>query len=170
MDNFLKFVLIILCFLVLFQLIYSYITFTSFTCPECPECPILKDELIPPSNQYFVNYINKNFVEKVDDDIKSIDFLKKNILFANNYQVNFQLDAESVMSKIRNEFQNNNQNFTKGKLKYIQSTDAVKIKQFNDQYKIENYPSPLIYFEGSNLLFGFIENKWKILIDISKYQ
>ena len=53
------------------------------------------------------NYIVNNFIDNVDDDTKSIDFLKQNVLFANNYKVNFDLDAESIMSKIRNEVDEN---------------------------------------------------------------
>lgn len=172
MDAFLKMLIGILCFLIIFQLIYSYITFSSFSCPDCPDCPEITDnQLIIPSNEYTINYIKKHFLD-FDDDIKSIDFLKTNILFADNYIVNFEQDAESIMTKIREEVDNKENIFNNKNMKYIQSSDEDKINKFNKQYNINEYPTPLVYFEGSKLLFGYLNsiNNWKILIDIGKYQ
>ncbi len=172
MDTFLKLLIGILCFLIIFQLIYSYITFSSFSCPDCPECPEITDnELIIPSNEYTINYIKKKYLD-IDDDIKSIDFLKTNILFADNYIVNFEQDAESIMTKIREEVDNKDNIFNNKNIKYIQSSDEDKKSKFNKQYNINEYPTPLVYFEGSKLLFGYLNsiNNWKILIDIGKYQ
>jgi len=172
MDTFLKLLIGILCFLIIFQLIYSYITFSSFSCPDCPDCPEITDnQLIIPSNEYIINYIKKQFLD-FDDDIKSIDFLKTNILFADNYIVNFEQDAESIMTKIREEVDNKENIFNNKNMKYIQSSDEDKINKFNKQYNINEYPTPLVYFEGSKLLFGYLNsiNNWKILIDIGKYQ
>lgn len=172
MDSFLKVLIGILCFLIIIQLIYSYLTFSSFSCPDCPECPEnIENELTIPSNEYTINYLNKHFLD-IDDDIKSIDFLKSNVLFADNYIVNFEQDAESVMTKIREEVDNKDKIFNNKNLKYVQSSDEDKKNKFNKQYNINEYPSPLIYFEGSKLLFGYLKsiNNWKILIDIGKYQ
>lgn len=172
MDTFLKLLIGILCFLIIFQLIYSYITFSSFSCPDCPDCPEITDnQLIIPSNEYTINYIKKKYLD-IDDDIKSIDFLKTNILFADNYIVNFEQDAESIMTKIRVEVDNKENIFNNKNMKYIQSSDEDKINKFNKQYNINEYPTPLVYFEGSKLLFGYLNsiNNWKILIDIGKYQ
>ena len=172
MDNFLKILIGILCLLIIFQLVYSYITFSSFTCPDCPECPdVNSNDCEIPSNDYIINYLKKTFMS-VDDDIKSIDFLKNNVLFADNYIVNFEQDAESIMSRIREEVESTDEIFKESNFKYIQSFNEEKKKKFNEQYNIKEYPSPLIYFEGSKLLFGYLSslNSWKILIDIGKYQ
>lgn len=171
MDDFLKIILGVLCLLILFQVIYSYITFSSFSCPDCPECPTCeeKDDIIP-TNKLLSNYIVNNFIDSVNDDTKSIDFLKQNVLFANNYKVNFDLDAESIMSKIRKEVDDPSIQFIDKNLRYIQSSDKEKKDKFNKQYGLVEYPSPLIYFEGSNILFGYLNNKekWMILLDVTK--
>jgi hypothetical protein len=172
MDTLLKIIIGILCLLIMLQLVYSYITFSSFSCPDCPECPeITTSEIIMPSNDYIINYINKTFLD-INDDIKSIDFLKTNVLFADNYIVNFEQDAESIMTRIRTEVDNKDDIFNEANFKYIQSFDNDKKSKFNLQYNIKEYPSPLIYFEGSKLLFAYLksQNIWKILIDIGKYQ
>jgi hypothetical protein len=172
MDDFLKIILGVLCLLILFQVIYSYITFSSFSCPDCPECPACdeKKEDIVPTNKVLTNYIVNKFIDQIDDDTKSIDFLKQYVLFANNYKVNFELDAESIMSKIRKEVDDPAIQFIEKNLRYIQSTDAIKKDQFNKQYALNEYPSPLIYFEGSNILFGYLNDKekWMILLDVTK--
>jgi hypothetical protein len=171
MDDFLKIILGVLCLLILFQIVYSYISFSSFSCPDCPECPSCdeKDYSIP-SDKYLSNYILNNFIDIIDDDTKSIDFLKDNVLFANNFKVNFDLDAESIMSKIRKEVDNQTIQFTAKNLKYIQSNDSIKKDTFNKQYGIPEYPAPLVYFEGSNILFGYLKDKekWTILLDVTK--
>lgn len=172
MDNFLKILIGILCFLIAFQLVYSYITFSSFTCPDCPECPdVNNNDSEVPSNDLIINYLKKTFLS-LDNDIKSIDFLKNNVLFADNYIVNFEQDAESLMTRIREEVDNTDEIFIEKNFKYIQSFDEEKKKKFNEQYNIKEYPSPLIYFEGSKLLFGYLSSlkSWKIFIDIGKYQ
>ena len=172
MDNFLKILIGTLCFLIVFQLIYSYLTFSSFSCPDCPECPEINEiDDIVPSDDYIINYLKKKFLD-IDDDIKSIDFLKENVLFADNYIVNFEQDAESIMTKIREEVDIKDEIFIDKKFKYIQSSDEEKKNKFITQYNIKEYPSPLIYFEGSKLLFGYLKsiNNWKILIDIGKFQ
>ena len=136
MDTFLKLLIGILCFLIIFQLIYSYITFSSFSCPDCPDCPEITDnELIIPSNEYTINYIKKKYLD-IDDDIKSIDFLKTNILFADNYIVNFEQDAELIMTKIREEVDNKDNIFNNKNIKYIQSSDEDKKSKFNKQRSI----------------------------------
>lgn len=170
MDDFLKIILGILCCLILFNIVYSYITFSSFSCPDCPECPTIQDVEPPtPNNKYLSNYILNNFVEKINDDLKSIDFLKENVLFANNFKVSFELDAESIMAKIKKDIEDKTK-FSSNKIIYIQSTDQAKKDAFIKQYNLNEYPAPLIYFEGSNLLFGYLDykNKWMIMIDVTK--
>ena len=56
---------------------------------------------------------------------KSIDFLKQNILQI-IYKVNFDLDAESIMSKIRKEVDDPSIQFIEKNLRYIQTSDSVK--------------------------------------------
>lgn len=171
MDNLLKIILGILTLLIFFQIIYSYITFSTFSCPDCPECPTNdeKDNIVP-SDKVLTNYIINKFIDQINDDIKSIDFLKENVLFANNYQVNFNLDSESIMSKIRNEIDNEDIEFNYENLRYIQTNDSNKKDKFNKQYALLEYPSPLIYFQGSNMLFAYLNNKekWMILLDVTK--
>ena len=110
-----------------------------------------------------------NIIDNIDFDTKSIDFLKENVLFANNYKY---LDAESIMSKIRKEVDDPAIQFIQKNLRYIQSSDSVKKDKFNKQYALNEYPSPLIYFEGSNILFGYLNDKekWMILLDVTKFE
>lgn len=119
MDNLLKIILAILTLLIFFQIIYSYITFSAFSCPDCPDCPTYdeKDSIVP-SDKVLINYIINKFIDQIDDDTKSIDFLKENVLFANNYQVNFNLDSESIMGKIRSEIENEDIEFNLENLRY----------------------------------------------------
>ena len=170
MDNLLKIILVILTSLIFFQIIYSYITFSTFSCPDCPECPTYEKDTIVPSDKVLTNYIINKFIDQIDDDTKSIDFLKENVLFANNYQVNFNLDSESIMGKIRSEIENEDIEYNLENLRYIQTNDSNKKDKFNKQYALLEYPSPLIYFEGSNLLFAYLNNKekWMILLDVTK--
>lgn len=161
----------IILVLVIIHLVYSYLTYSKFNCPDCPECPtsIEKEEIIP-NNKYVINYIYNYFFKNLNDDTNNIEYLKNYIIFPNNYIVKFDLDAESIINNIKKDLELNIK-FDETKLKYIQSFDSEKIKQFNQQYSLTEYPSPLIKFEDSNLLFGFIKekNKWMILLDVTKF-
>lgn len=172
MDNLLKILIAFLSLLILIQLIYSFITFSSFSCPDCPECPEqVKNQMVIPSNTYTTDYITEKFL-MFDDDVKSIDFLKSNVIFANNYVVNFEQDAQSIMTQFRNERDNMTNIYIDKNIRYIQSTDEEKKKKFDDQFNLSTFPSPLIFYEGSKLLYGYIKEKkeWKILVDIGNFQ
>lgn len=173
MDTFLKFILAILVILILGQIIYSYITFSSFNCPDCPVCPPEKEcsNLFPPSNSEIVRHIHKNIVFGLEDSVDGVAFLKENVIFANNVKVRFETDAESVLSKMRMELIDNKNKINKSSLKYVQTTDKVKLEDFKKQFNLTEYPSPLVIFTGIDILFGWIEedNKWKMLINKDKY-
>ena len=165
------FVTLALCIVIIIvavQLTYSYLTLSKLTCPDCPECPTYDDRAEIPSTQSIVTYINNKFIVSLTDDVNSINYLKFNVIFANNYIINFQAEAESVISKIRNEFENKKTLFTADNLVYVQSNDENTRNKFILNYNLPQYPTPLIYFNDSNLLFGNIQNEWKILLDITK--
>lgn len=161
----------IILLLIIIHLVYSYMTYSKFSCPDCPECPVnIEKEEITPNNKYIINYIYNYFFKNLNDDTNNIEYLKNNVIFPNNYIVKFDLDAESIINNIKKDLELNIK-FDDTKLRYIQSFDTSKIKAFNDQYSLIEYPSPLIKFEDSNLLFGFIQNqnKWMILLDVTKF-
>ena len=173
MDTFLKFILTVLVILIIGQIIYSYITFSSFNCPDCPICPPQKEcsNLFPPSNSEIIRHLHKIIIAGLEDSIDGVDFLKKNTIFANNVKIRFETDAESILSKMRTELIENKKNIIKENIKYVQTTDKVKIEDFNKQFNLTEYPSPLVIFPGTDILFGWIasDNKWKILINKNKY-
>ena len=59
----------------------------------------------------------------------------------------------------------------KDNLKYVQTTDNVKLEDFKNQFNLTEYPSPLVIFNGIDIMFGWIEsdNQWKMLINKDKY-
>ena len=129
MDSFTKIILVILTILTIFQIIYAHITYSSFSCPDCPECPEFEKDLIVPSNDIIINYINYYFINELDENTKSIDFLKEKVLFSNNYKVNFQVDAEKIAIKIRDDFDNKKQIFIEDSIRYNQTSDQDKKKK-----------------------------------------
>jgi len=173
MDTFLKFILMLLVILTIGQIIYSYMTFSTFNCPDCPICPPQKEcsNLFPPSNSEIVRHIHKNMVIGLEDSVDGILFLKQNVIFANNLKVRFETDAESVLSKMRTELIDNKNKINKENLKYVQTTDNVKVEDFKNQFNLTEYPAPLVIFTGIDILFGWVEadNQWKMLINKDKY-
>ena len=160
--------LCIVIIIVAIQLTYSYLTFSKLSCPDCPECPTFDERSEIPSTQTFSTYIYNKFIISLDDDVNSINYLKFNVLFANNYIVNFQADAESIISKIRNEFENKKSLFTADNLIYVQTTDENAKKKLIQDFNLPVYPTPLVKYNDSSLFFGNIQNEWKILIDVTK--
>ena len=160
--------LCIVIIIVAIQLTYSYLTFSKLSCPDCPECPTFDERSEIPSTQTFSTYIYNKFIISLDDDVNSINYLKFNVLFANNYIANFQADAESIVSKIRNEFENKKSLFTADNLIYVQTTDENAKKKLIQDFNLPVYPTPLVKYNDSNLFFGNIQNEWKILIDVTK--
>lgn len=151
--------------IVITQFIYSFF----YNKIECPEFPEIKNNEEIPNNEHTTKYIYKNLINAIDDDIDSLEFIKNNVIFANNYNVNYQMDAESIMSRIKYDIRNKNI-FNQDNIKYIQSNDENKVNEFKNLYNLNYYPSPLIYYQGSNLLFAYIKEKlsWKILLDVAK--
>ena len=43
-------------------------------------------------------------------------------------------------------------------------TYDTKYIEFTNKYALDAFPSPLIYFKGSNMLFGKIGDKWNLLL------
>ena len=173
MDTFFKLILTILTILILIQFIYSFMTFSNFNCPDCPTCPEQKDcsELYPPSSNQIVKHIHKNLIVALEDAIDGVKFLNNNVIFANNIKVKFEGDSESILTKMRPELIDNKKNISVEKMSYVQTTDKNKKQDFNNQFNLSHYPSPLIIFEGTDILFGWIEkdSKWKMLINKDKY-
>ena len=169
MSKFTSVVIGFIMIITLVQLVFTYQTFKKFDCPDCPECPSLEDQEVL-SNQSFVAYLKRHFINKLDDDVKSIDYLKFNVIFANNYIVNYEADAESIMSKIRNEFETNKSKYNAENLIYVQTTDESAKNQFLEKFNLTNYPTPLIYFNNyQKILFGHIDYEWKMLIDVTQF-
>jgi len=173
MDTFLKFILTVLVVLIIGQIIYSYMTFSSFNCPDCPICPPQNEcsDLFPPSNSEIIRHIHKKIIAGLEDSVDGVAFLKENALFANNVKIRFETDAEAILSKMRSELIDNKKNISKENIKYVQTTDKVKIEDFILQFNLTEYPSPLVIFPGTDILFGWIEsdNKWKMMINKDKY-
>lgn len=173
MDTFFKLILTILTIIVFIQFIYSYITFSKFNCPDCPECPPQKDcsESYPPSNSEIIRHIHKKIIATLEDSVDGIRFLNDNVIFANNVKVKYEADSESVLSKMRTELIENKKNINRDNIRFVQTTDKTKMEDFNNQFNLSEYPSPLIVFTGTDLLFGWIESdsRWKILINKDKY-
>ena len=148
-------------------------TFSNFNCPDCPTCPEQKDcsELYPPSSSQIVKHIHKNLIVALEDALDGVDFLNKNVIFANNVKVKFEADSESVLIKMREELIDNKKNISVENMSFVQSTDLNKKQDFNNQFNLSNYPSPLVVFQGTDILFGWIEkdSKWKMLINKDKY-
>ena len=161
--------LVVLCILVSFQIVYSYMMYSTFNCPECPKCPEYNKEACIPSNDLLRNYILVNFTELLEQQVNEIDFLKNNVIFSNNYIVNYQLDSATFINKIKENLIGGRKNFVSENLIYVQFTDDTKYIEFTNKYALDAFPSPLIYFKGSNMLFGKIGNDWKILIDVAKF-
>ena len=159
--------------LIIVQLIYSYLTFSKFSCPDCPTCPPQKDcsILYPPNTGEIVRHIHKKLISQLEDSVDGITFLRDYVIFANNVKVKFEADSESVLSKMREEIIDNKKNISKDNLSYVQTKDSNKIKEFKDLFNLSEYPSPLIIFSDTDLLFAWIdsESKWKILINKDKY-
>lgn len=173
MNTFFNFIFSILTILVLVQFIYSFLTFSKFNCPDCPICPPQKDcsLLYPPNNNEIIRYINKHLITELEDTVDGVKFLNENVIFANNIKVKFEADSESVLSKMRDELINNKKNISKENLSYVQTIDKSKIDDFKNQFNISEYPSPLIIFNNTDILFGWIESKskWMMLINKDKY-
>tara|TARA_B100002019_G_C20956423_1_gene444129 strand:- start:87 stop:536 length:450 start_codon:yes stop_codon:yes gene_type:complete len=149
------------------------LTFSKFNCPDCPTCPPQKDcsLLYPPNNNEIIRYINKHIITELEDTVDGVKFLNENVIFANNVKVKFEADSESVLSKMRTEIIDNKKNISKENLTYVQTFDKVKIDDFKTQFNISEYPSPLIVFNNTDILFGWIESKskWMMLINKDKY-
>lgn len=161
----------IMLILTIIQMVYTYLTRSAFACPDCPECPTFEDREIVISSKSFVNYIKQKFIDKLNDDTKSIDFLKFNVIFADNYVVNYEADAESIMANIRKAFENSKSNFTEENLIYVQSTNEAAKQELMTRFNIIKYPTPLIYFkDNAAILFAHLDFEWKILIDITQIQ
>ena len=130
MDTFILITLFILCILVSVQIIYSYISFNSVTCPDCPTCPEIEINDQIPSNEYLTLYLKKNYIDIINDNLDSINYIKTNVIFSDNYVVNYQLDSESYINKIKNEFgfkcDLNNLNALEKKLKDTQKLSLNK--------------------------------------------
>ena len=173
MDTFFKLILIVLTTLILIQFIYSFMSFSKFNCPDCPICPPQKDcsELYPPSSNQIVKHIHKNLVVALEDSIDGVKFLNENVIFANNVKVKFEADSESILIKMRPELIDNKKNISVENMSYVQTTDANKKQDFNNQFNLSSYPSPLVIFKNTDILFGWIEkdSKWKMLINKDKY-
>lgn len=169
MDTFILITLFILCILVSVQIIYSYISFNSFTCPDCPSCPEIQVNEQIPSNEYLTLYLKKNYIDVINDNIDSINYLKTNVIFSDNYVVNYQFDSETYINKIKNEFLNNKDKYISPNIRYVQYTDQNNISSFLTKYNLGTVPTPTIYFLGTNLVFAHIDKQWKILIDTSKF-
>lgn len=161
-------VLCIILIIVVIQLTYSYLSLSKLSCPDCPECPTFDERSDIPSSQSISTYIYNKFIITLDDDVNSTNYLKFNVLFANNYTVDFQAESESLISKIRDEFENNKSNFTVDNLVYIQSTDETARNKLISDFNLPSYPTPLVKYNESNLYFGYVQNEWKILIDVTK--
>ena len=168
MDTIFTILLFILCVLVSVQIIYSYFTFSSFSCPACPDCPAVNLDGKAPSNDNLRLYIVSKFIDVIDEDLNTINYIKDNVIFSDNYLINYQQDAQNFIEKIKNDLITNKSNISTINLKYVQFIEQENITKFMLKYNLSKFPSPLIYFKGSNLLFGFIDNEWKILIDVSK--
>lgn len=161
--------LVVLCILVSIQIVYSYTMYSTFNCPECPKCPEYNKQDCIPSNELVRKYIISNFTELIEQEVNEIDFLKNNVIFSNNYIVNYQLDSATFFNKIKNNLVGGKKNFINENLIYVQFTDEIKYNEFIEKYSLGTFPSPLIYFKNSNMLFGKIGDKWKILIDVTKF-
>ena len=148
-------------------------SFSKFNCPDCPTCPPQKDcsELYPPSSNQIVKHIHKNLVVALEDSIDGVKFLNENVIFANNVKVKFEADSESILIKMRPELIDNKKNISVENMSYVQTTDANKKQDFNNQFNLSSYPSPLVIFKNTDILFGWIEkdSKWKMLINKDKY-
>lgn len=173
MDTFYKFILTILTLLILIQFIYSFMSFSKFNCPDCPICPRPKEcsELYPPSSNQIVKHIHKTLIIGLEDAIDGIKFLNENVVFANNIKIKFEVDSESILIKMRPELIDNKKNISVENMSYVQSNDINKKKDFNNLFNLSSYPSPLIKFKNTDILFGWIdkESKWKMLINKDKY-
>tara|TARA_X000000950_G_C13690984_1_gene568046 strand:+ start:293 stop:802 length:510 start_codon:yes stop_codon:yes gene_type:complete len=169
MDTFILITLFILCILVSVQIIYSYISFNSFTCPDCPTCPEIEINDQIPSNEYLTLYLKKNYIDVINDNLDSINYIKTNVIFSDNYVVNYQLDSESYINKIKNEFENNKEKYISPNIRYVQYTDQGNISSFLSKYNLGAVPTPTVYYKGTNLVFAYIVSQWKILIDTAKF-
>ena len=166
MNNIFNILLGILCILVIFQLIYSYLTFSSFSCPDCPEC--IKEEFkYIPSNLNLTNYLMEKFIDIIDKNLDNIHYISNNFIFSNDFKINFVEDFNSIILKINKIIMDNKLNFIEDQLKYLQFNDENKIN-FNKKYNINKFPSPLVYFKDPIILFGYLNNNWKIFIDMNK--
>lgn len=148
-------------------------SFSKFNCPDCPTCPPQKDcsELYPPSSNQIVKHIHKNLILALEDAIDGVKFLNENVIFANNVKVKFEADSESILIKMRPELIDNKKNISVENMTYVQTTDQNKKQDFNNQFNLANYPSPLVIFKNTDILFGWIEkdSQWKMLINKDKY-
>ena len=128
-------------------------------------------QLYPPSSSQIVNHIHKNLIVALEDSIDGVKFLNENVIFANNVKVKFEADSESILIKMRPELIDNKKNINVENMSYVQITDQNRAQDFKNQFNLSNYPTPLVLFKNTDILFGWIEkdSKWKMLINKDKY-
>ena len=100
-----------------------------------------------------------------------MEYLKNNVIFADNIKLNFETDAETIVMQLRKDLIENKSKINNDNLVYLYTNNKDKREVFKKKFNIPNYPKPLIMFSGLDLLFGYVEseNKWKIFINKNKY-
>lgn len=155
------------------QLAYSYISIEKFACPACPECKPISNcsGMNPPSSYEIVRHIHDKIISQLELSNDGVLFLSNHVIFANNIRIKFETDAEGVLIKMRQQLIDSKVNINVNNINYIQINDPEKLNEFKQLFNINEYPTPLISFKDTDLLFGWINSdyKWKILIDKDKY-
>jgi len=168
MENSTLLMLIIIIGLLGVILFIQYKSRQEFECPDCacPECPKEKVCTVP-SNKAVVEYLVRLYVDPLIKLEDPKTFMDKNMIFSNPKEVAFEEDYQTVHANLKDELLENRFRLNEINLRYLYPPTVVKQKEFIDQYKITQFPTPLVTFKDTNILIGYVDTlkDWKIFVN-----
>ncbi len=165
-NSYLTIIILIIVSLVLFL---TFENKNNFKCPECkcPKCEECKVCSIP-SNENFIEYLNENFIDPIIAmQTPSVDYMKKNIVFSDENTMIFQTEYMKIFVAIQGSIINNKYKINANNLRYLYPKDQETTNVFLTKYRLSEFPTPLLTFDGTGLQFGYLSSTktWKIFID-----